>query len=74
MVTRRRRPHSIEEIELELGVSINLELYPNLFNPFLYGPVEYDHAVGALLTLLNVTWDHLTGTEGYPVLVVRSCT
>ena len=53
----------IEEIELELGVSINPELYPDLFNPFLYGPLEYDHAVAALLALLNLTWDHLTGTD-----------
>jgi hypothetical protein len=53
---------ALGEIAIRLSVTINPELYPDLFNPFLYGPAEYDHSLAALLAILNVTWEHLART------------
>ncbi|HKZ43315.1 MAG TPA: hypothetical protein VJ044_20320, partial [Candidatus Hodarchaeales archaeon] len=52
-------PFDLEEIARRLGISINNELYPDVFNPFLYGPTEYDHAIACLLSILLLTWDEL---------------
>jgi hypothetical protein len=46
---------ALGEIAIRLSVTINPELYPDLFNPFLYGPAEYDHSLAALLAIHNVT-------------------
>jgi hypothetical protein len=60
--TLEEMQRALGEIAIRLSVTINLELYPDLFNPFLYGPAEYDHSLAALLAILNVTWDHLART------------
>lgn len=60
--TLEEMQRALGEIAIRLGIAINQELYPDLFNPFLYGPAEYDHAVAALLGILCVTWEHLART------------
>lgn len=44
------------------------ELYPNLSNPFVYSPVEYDHAITALLATLNLTGAISPALTGLPRL------
>ena len=50
----------------KLGVPQRVEGWPDAFNPFLYGPEEYDHEIGVLLSLLTSSWVHLTASKDKP--------
>ncbi len=38
-----------------LGVGIDVNTYPDVLNPFLYGPDEYDHFLAGILALLDAS-------------------
>jgi hypothetical protein len=38
-------PSQLRKVADGLGITINTELYPDVFNPFIYGPGGYDHAL-----------------------------
>lgn len=52
-------PSQLRKVVGALGITINTELYPDVFNPFVYGPDSYDHATAALLRILLESWDDL---------------
>jgi hypothetical protein len=45
----------------KLGISVNSDFYPDVFNPFLLGPEDCDHAVMSLLHILVLSWEDMCG-------------
>ncbi len=43
----------------QLAADVNPEFFPDVLNPFLYGPEQYDHATAAVLTILLASWNDL---------------
>src|SRR5690606_18596796 len=43
-----------------------MEGWPDVFNPFLYGPNRYDHELATLLSLLKSGWSDLSAGGSEP--------
>ena len=56
----------IRQVSERIGFAVDPDVYPDIFNPFLFGPRKYDHGLAVLLRLLEATWQACDGGNGRP--------
>lgn len=51
---------AIDEAAASVPMTLSPDVYPDLLNPFVYGPEEYDHVLVGLLEIMRGTWNLLS--------------